>query len=275
LRTPNNQPRRAEVSETFPPWIVGVEHLGEMAVRIHFPDVVRDVDLRAVIPDEERRALEEDPALVSQVGTSVVWPNGARLDAAMLALIYQGFGGRKGWPRAAPPVPADAPFPVPPLSSVGAHPADWVQPTSTSLGRLNALQKMMAKLAANAESLRQSWEEEAQSRLAGELSSSERRAVLSDARARAMLLQRHLDLVVSQLTQTAGLDAIAEGDAELRTLVEKAKRWNYLWADGQEAKAAETFDPLTDPGGFREELRARLLGQASGVADGLESGRPS
>lgn len=104
------------MSETFAPWIVGVEHLGEMVVRIHFADVVRDVDLRAVLPDEERRALEEDPALVTQVSTSVIWPNGARLEAAMLALIYQGFGSRKGWPSAAPPRPADAPFPVPPLS---------------------------------------------------------------------------------------------------------------------------------------------------------------
>jgi hypothetical protein len=237
-----------------------------MVVRIHFPDVVRDVDLRAVMPDEERRALEEDPALVSQVSTSVVWPNGARLDAAMLALIYQGFGERKGWPATAPPVPADAPFTVPPLSSGGTHPAEWVQPTSTSLRWLEALQTMMAKVATRVESLRRWWAEDALRQLVDELPSSQRRDLLSRARAEAVLLQRSLDPLMEQLTQTAGLDAIVEGDPELRTLVERAKRWNYLWADREESQAAEVADPVADPEGFREELRARLLSRVAAEA---------
>lgn len=254
------------MSDTFPPWVVGVEHLGEMVVRIHFTDVVRDVDLRAVMSDEDRRNLEEDPDLVAQVATGVVWPNGARLDAAMLALIYQGFGECKGWPRTAPPVPADAPFSVPPLASAGSHPADWVQPTSTSLRRIEALQKMMAKVAGRAESLRQWWVEDAHPQLVGELSSGQRREFVSRARAEVRLLQLSLDPLMDQLTQTAGLDAIAEGDPELRTLVERAKRWNYLWADREEAQAAAAFDPVAHPEGFREELRARLLSRAAAKA---------
>jgi hypothetical protein len=190
----------------------------------------------------------------------------------MLALIYQGFGERKGWPTTAPPVPADAPFSVPPLSSAGAHPADWMQPTSTSLRRLEALQTMMAKVAAGAESLRQWWAEDAHAQLAGGLSSRQRRDVLGRARAEARLLHLSLGPLMEQLTQTAGLDAIAEGDPELRTLVERAKRWNYLCADGEEAQAAAVFDPVADPEGFREELRARLLSRAAAGAADEEDG---
>ena len=248
-----------------------MEHLGEV-VRIHFADIVRDVDLRAVMSDEERRDLEENPGLAAQGGTAVSWPNGARLDAAMLALIYQGFGERRGWPRTAPPMPADAPFSVSSLASAGAHPADWVQPTSTSLRRIEALQTMIAKVAGRAESLRQWWADDAHPQLVGELSSGQRRDLVGRARAEARLLQLSLDPLMEQLTQTAGLDAIAEGAPEFRSLVERAKRWNYVWADQEGAQAAAVFDPVTDPEGFREELRARLLSRAAADEEEDEGG---
>jgi hypothetical protein len=180
----------------------------------------------------------------------VVWPNGARLDAAMLALIYHGFGARKGWPTTAPPVPADAPFSVPALWTAGGHPADWVQPTSTSLRRLEALQTMLAKVAAGAAALRQWWAEDAQARLPGELSSRRRRALLGRARAEAGLLQLRLGPLSEQLTQTAGLDAIAEGDPELRSLVQRAKRWNYWGLTERRPRPRRCSTPWRTPRGF-------------------------
>ncbi len=207
--------------------------------------------------EDERRALEEDPELLAQVSTSVVWPNGVRLDAAMLALIYQGFGARKGWPHIPPDRSADARFPVPPLHVEGARSADWMQPMSTSLRRLAALKAMVAGVAARADTLKR-WEEEAHGRLVDELPSSERRDLLGSGRAVAKLLELQLDRLMDQLAQTIALDAIADGGPELIALVDEARRWNFLWAGAQEAEAAEIFDPLANPDGFREELRARL-----------------
>ncbi len=99
---------------------------------------------------------------------------------------------------------------------------------------------------------------EAHGRLVDELSSSERRDLLGSGRAIAKLLELQLGSLTDQLAQTITLDAIADGGPELIALGDEARRWNFHWAGAQEAEAAEIFDPLANPDGFREELRARL-----------------
>lgn len=241
------------------PWVNGVEHLGKLIIRIHFVGgAVRDVDLRGVLTAEELRTLEADPKLLDQVGTRVVWPTGAHLDSAMLSLIHEGYGARAGgWPATAPPQPADAPFPVPPMATGGRSPADWMPPTSSSLSRLEKFDKMVRRFSERAPTLAEWWTT-AQPRLVGDLSGAERRSILRNGRAVAKALSSHLQIFVEQLLeQTGAVDAIAE-DAELAALVERAQRWNAIWELQQEQAAAAVFDPLENPQGYRVELEGRL-----------------
>ncbi len=243
--------------DTMPPWIISVQHLGELIVRIRFVDVVRDVDLRAVLSADELRALQAEPGLVQQVATRLLWPNGVELEPAMISLIHAGYGARKGWPETAPMPSGDRPFPVPQWVIEGDHPLDHTPAASSAAWRLEQFGHLVRGLATSTEAL-VAWWAEAQSTLLDELTEDDRRSTVRHGRTAAGMVEHQVRDLLEHLLVTAGVDAVLAADADLVDLVRRATRWNAFWEAAQEEEATAVFDPLTNPDGFREELRARL-----------------
>ncbi len=248
----------------FHPYIMGTEHLGDYIVRFHFAGrVVRDVDLRAVLSTEELAELTAGPRSIGDIRTTVMWPNGLHISPEMLDLIYAGFGERKGWPKTVPPVDPNAPFPVPPLQDIGVtkigggDPARFVLSSSGASWRTRQIDALFESLRRNVERL-VLWWEEAREQLPELSEAEDRRRTLSSGLADVTMTRMALQSLEQDLRYAASGDALVTADEDVRTLVAEATRWNEVWVAQQIVAAADIIDPLENPRGFCEELRARL-----------------
>lgn len=251
--------------ERFHPWITGTEHLGGTVVRFHFAgSVVRDVDLRAVLSSEDMAGLEAEPSCVGQVRTTVMWPNGLHVPPEMLDLIYAGFGERRGWPTTAPSLDPEAPFPFPPLRDTGVwtigrgpDPAAQTLASSAASWRRRKIDAVMETLRKDVDRL-MLWWAEARDKLAELVDAEDRRKVLRSGLADVGMTSMALRSLEEFLRDAGWGDALATADPAVIDYITEATRWNEVWVVREAIAAAEIIDPLENPRGFCEELRARL-----------------